>query len=170
MECPVCNTTQDENAIFCPVCGRSLKAINISEEDLVKTDPYSWAKSKCYKCGVSEGVILIPRNERVGCLVIPYEYCPQCYFQITGEQKAFSHNEDFCNKCEEKFKRPYFKNRIYLEVRSKWTSYTRALCPTCIESEAARLSEYHEYEKNISPDSPPDPTAPTPGRESTRFF
>ena len=170
MECPTCNTTQVDNRVFCPECGRYLKTIDISEEDLVKSDPYSWAKSKCQKCGVSEGVNLITRNERVGCLVIPNEYCPQCYFQITVERKAFSYKDSRCNKCEKKFKRPYFRNRIYLEVRSNWTSYTRPLCPPCFESEVALLPKYHEYEKNIRPDSPPDSTSPTPGREDTKFF
>jgi hypothetical protein len=97
-------------------------------------------ESSCYRCGASQGVKLTSRNERAGCIVSPTTYCQPCDSQIDAERKAREYAAaHFCSNCNIKYKRPYSKNRKYLRIGSDLSSYTVSLCPSCFDSELARM-------------------------------
>ena len=96
--------------------------------------------ASCCRCGLSEGVKLVTRPERVGCLISSYTYCDPCLTQILADEKEYKYRKaHFCNRCQVKFTRPYSKNRNYLLFPGGFHSYWMNLCSDCYDIEVARM-------------------------------
>jgi hypothetical protein len=102
-------------------------------------------EASCCRCGLSEGVKLVTRPERVGCLITSYTYCNSCLKLILAEEKEYKYKKaHFCNRCQVKFTRPYSKNRKYLLFPGGFNSYWMNLCGECYDVEAARIPKDEE--------------------------
>ncbi len=112
----------------------------MSSEQLFPSD--GGCRESCYKCGRSEGVNLITRDERVGCLITPFSYCNPCMDAIVSEEKEQRYKtENFCNRCDKKFSRPYFMSRKWLYSNHGFMSYGQYLCSPCYDEVRARAVE-----------------------------
>jgi hypothetical protein len=115
------------------------------------SSPYDFVESCCL-CGVSSGIRLTKREERVGCLISPISYCYPCLETVIAEEKERSYRRNnFCNLCESKFKRPYYKNRKRLTLGSRYTSYSLLLCSNCHYRESMFRREQEVIVQPLSP-------------------
>jgi len=101
--------------------------------------------ASCCQCGASDGVKLIHRPERVGCIVSTFTYCEPCQTRIAAEERAFEYQKShFCNRCQVEFTRPYSKNRKELLFPGGFNSYRMNLCLSCYDIEVAKMPEVEE--------------------------
>jgi hypothetical protein len=101
--------------------------------------------ASCCQCGASEGVKLIHRQERVGCIVSTFTYCQPCQTRIAAERKTFEYQKThFCNKYQVEFTHPYSKTRKELLSPGGFHSYWMNLCGNCYDIEVARMPKVEE--------------------------
>jgi hypothetical protein len=104
----------------------------MSEDELFRD--FVEPEKACSICRVSGDAKLITREEFVGCISMPITYCKPCIRSREAEKSAreyaWSH---FCNSCNAKFKRPFFKNRKLVVNSTGWWVDSEYLCLTCYQ-------------------------------------
>ena len=107
---------------------------------------------RCMRCGqIFEEKQLVARTRIGGCLPVTTYECAPCSEKTEREDKARKYQEEhFCSRCNERFKRPFFKNRKHLSIKERWGYRTNSYCLPCFEIERARLPK-EEQEIDLWP-------------------
>jgi hypothetical protein len=106
------------------------------------------AELMCIRCRlIFKEKELVVTSVMGGCIPVNIYHCVSCEKESKIEAKAQEYKEKhFCARCEEKFKRPYFKNRKHLSREYRWYRTSHTYCLECYEIVKVNLPKREEVQ------------------------
>ena len=95
------------------------------------------AELKCIRCSlIFKEKELVVTSVMGGCIPVNIYQCISCEKESKIEAKAQEYKEKhFCHRCNERFRRPYFKNRKHLISGGRWFRMRYSYCVECYQIE-----------------------------------
>ncbi len=82
----------------------------------------------------------VGRVQNGGCIPAMTYECGPCAQESDARAMARAYKEKyFCARCDERFKRPFFRNRKRLLTGARWGIQSNSYCLACFEVEKANL-------------------------------